>query len=475
MPVQPLLTWHSSSKRWYKRYKPPGADKYTTLCISAKQLSELTGCPPTKTGSLVAANEWWIVRNAELRCSAGDALATVISSRLLKDAAAAVKIGDVVTGRILSRAAAEVQRRSAAGLPLPDYDHDEGKFSRPIERTRQHRLAHELHDIADTAAQVLELRQEKTPTNNTVRQAVDEYLDSRLVDQKSGTITTGRYSWLRLALNRLSDFCGDSDLDEFSGDCLSRYRAHLLTQKFSATHARECLAATRQFLRWSWETKRLDELPRNLTSRGMRITIAKTEPKSFEVADIKAILQHAGGKTKLYMLLALNCGMTQADIAAIKPDEYDQHAWTITRRRTKTANCEAVPKVCYPLWTATRELLDKYKSKNPERLLVGKNGSALKTETLTAKGKLVRIDCIGLAYRRFMRSLRNRGLSETNLPFKVFRKTAANLIRADYGMEYSGLFLGHSPRSLQDVNYTKPSSEKFSQAILKLGQILGIV
>jgi hypothetical protein len=59
---------------------------------------------------------------------------------------------------------------------------------------------------------------------------------------------------------------------------------------------------------------------------------------------------------------------------------------------------------------------------------------------------------------------------------KLLRKTAASLLDShpEFG-RYSQLFLGHSPRTIADRHYIKPSQERFDAAVLWLGKQLGQV
>jgi hypothetical protein len=54
--VKPLMSWVSSQKRWTKWYKG------VTYSVSCKQLTT----PPTKEGSVKAANDWWTAKQDEL-------------------------------------------------------------------------------------------------------------------------------------------------------------------------------------------------------------------------------------------------------------------------------------------------------------------------------------------------------------------------------------------------------------------------
>lgn len=53
------------------------------------------------------------------------------------------------------------------------------------------------------------------------------------------------------------------------------------------------------------------------------------------------------------MLLGLNCGYRQTDIASIHPREIDWKRGEISRKRTKTVKKKRTPTVTYKLWPRT--------------------------------------------------------------------------------------------------------------------------
>lgn len=76
------------------------------------------------------------------------------------------------------------------------------------------------------------------------------------------------------------------------------------------------------------------------------------------------MLQAAVDRTKLYILLMLNCGMTQKDISDLRVEEVDWQEGRIIRKRSKTSKHENVPTVSYLLWQETFRLLRQ--ERNPE-------------------------------------------------------------------------------------------------------------
>ena len=175
----------------------------------------------------------------------------------------------------------------------------------------------------------------------------------------------------------------------------------------------------------------------------------------------------------LYILLCLNCGMRQSDIAALRQSEVDWEAGRIRRKRGKTKEHENVPVVDYLLWEETARLLRKYRSKHPELALTNENNNPLKCETII-DGKVKRLDNIRSAYLRLQMKLKIP--AKERKPLASLRATASTKL-GDHSefSRFAQFFLGHSPGTVADKHYVKPSGEQFDRAITWLGEALGIV
>ena len=121
------------------------------------------------------------------------------------------------------------------------------------------------------------------------------------------------------------------------------------------------------FVRWLWRTEVIDNLPRVLDQRGeneLSIPVPASRTTVFTKEEITRLLDKAPERTKLYLLLMLNCGMTQKDVADLVVAEVDWVSGRIIRKRSKTSLEENVPVVNYVLWPETLRLLKKFKAEN---------------------------------------------------------------------------------------------------------------
>lgn len=138
------------------------------------------------------------------------------------------------------------------------------------------------------------------------------------------------------------------------------------------------LGTCKRFIRWCWSEELLDQLPRNIDTKEYADDLS-TSAKEVEVMPIeiwRELYDASSDRTKLYMLIAANCGFSQADIADLRPTEYSKETAIITRKRTKRKHDPKAPVIEYKLWPKTKELLDNFAS-DGELLLVNEDGKPL--------------------------------------------------------------------------------------------------
>jgi integrase len=297
-------------------------------------------------------------------------------------------------------------------------------------------------------------------SNKTLKAKVDEFV---LKKQQSG-VTPTFSDHVRRRLTYFQRKVGpELDASEISGKHLDHLHQELLkdTQSgvFSRTYAADVFKSCKMFIRWLHETEVLDSLPRNLTSRSLQVTVDRPTVQTYTVEGIRTVYNAASPRVRLYVLLALNCGMTQVDIAVLKPLDVDWHNGTLTRKRAKTANSERVPTVTYKLWNSTLDLLRAECSTDSEHLLTTSLGEPLRVETLR-DGKLVKRDTIRGQFTQTLRSL------DMKADFKSLKKTSASLLR-DHP-QFNGIeavFLDHAPKSMSDKHYTKVPTSLLEAAL----------
>ena len=96
-------------------------------------------------------------------------------------------------------------------------------------------------------------------------------------------------------------------------------------------------------------------------------------------------------------------------------------------------------------------------------------GGPLRSWGIKPNGKTGNLDNIRSSYERLLRKMEIK--KPDRRTFKIFRKSAASELAKHkvYG-QFAQFFLGHSPKTIADKHYVRPSDELFDEAIEWLGQ-----
>ncbi len=322
------------------------------------------------------------------------------------------------------------------------------------------------------------VRKSSPPPGKTLKDYIEIFLKQKAEEVDAELLSKGRLGNLQTHLRRFESWAGKQmSVKDISEQMLLDYRLDLLKEKegkkLSPNTAKDHMSTVRMFIQHLFEIRVIDTLPRNMQGNSKALAI-KTEPSEiivYTTEEITTLLSHVSERTKLYILLMLNCGMTQKDIADLLLSDIDWEAGYIERKRSKTKKHKNVPTVKYRLWPETLRLLKQERNRAKTGLaLLNENGVPLKRERIGPDGKYSKTDDIRSAYDRVRKKT---NISKT---LKMFRKTSATLI-GDH-LEYSGLadlFLGHAPRTVAERHYTLPPQERLDRAVTWLGEEYGIV
>lgn len=340
--------------------------------------------------------------------------------------------------------------------------------------SRQQEFAAELDGSAARIAREiwkdrLETQQRRAAAcDQSLDAQINAYVQERMLQVDVGGVTTGRVYAIRLHLMAFQEWLGrETAVQDIDGASLMAYRGHLLekvqTKTWTRITVRHYLTSVKAFVRWLWRMETIPSLPRILEGKSdfLNFGTANSPVVVFTVEEIRTLLRSAPDRLRLYMLLMLNCGMTQKDISDLHPAEIDWEQGRITRKRSKTSEHKDVPTVSYRLWSDTLRLLQQERSPEAaDRVLQNANGSPLWTETLTPDGKYRKTDNVKNSFDRLRTKL------AITKSLKSLKKTSASLLRANphfQGLE--GLFLGHAPKSMADRHYTRVPEELLDEAI----------
>jgi integrase len=305
-----------------------------------------------------------------------------------------------------------------------------------------------------------------TDQSKTITANITSFLAVKQQQAEAGQIAFGWFSVMRYHLDHYRKFAGELAVSSINAQSLANYHAHLLREikagKITTTYGKQLLGSVKSYVRWLWENEIIDGLPRNLAK--LAITADAPTIKTLTAKEIKTLTAKAKGRTRLYILLMLNTGMTGQDISDLKPTEVNWEEGRIVRRRSKTKRQKNVPIVNYRLWKETFDLLKQYGRQKGERVFLNKNGLPLRRWEAKDNGKPRNIDNVRSAYGKL-----------TDQPLKLIRKTGSSTLATHptYG-QFAFLYLGHSPKTTSERHYTAIPQELFDQAIVWLGKQFGI-
>lgn len=464
MTIKEHMTWRSDSKRWVKKHLGE------LVYASYRKLKTLfphlvTAC--TKDGTREAANAFWeqfISGKQSVPKLSSDYERLVAIYRQMRDwhlsqgnHEAAAQCNDEATAYEAQGLSEDPPKLSSLDNPLR---HSEIGAAVWQDRFQQMR------------SKVIEY---------SVAKAIREFLDFKRAAVDNENLTADAWDSLRCHLGKLDEYRGGEAvaLSEINEDFVEGYYLWLMSQvkkkKYAADYAHSIFAAFKSFVRHHWRRRRL-ELPRNLDEPAL---VFKRKGKAiilWEREEIHRFVEAANDRTRLYALLALNCGFYSSDIATLSAHEVDFVEGRITRRRHKTEDHETVPIISWKLWPETLRLLTKErnpeislnkKSKSDLLVLLNDEGRPLRTSELTDKFR--KTDNIRNAINRVCYKLKVRKTA------KQLRKTSASTLETHevYG-RYAQHFLGHAPSSIASKHYVLPSQDQFDRAVEWLGRELGV-
>ena len=485
MAVKPLMTWDAKTKTWFKKYKR------RRLAVSCRQLKT----DPTKEGSALLANQWFREKKKEIdekQATPQHAPEVVDEYQYAMERATLYASwadfeGDQDEAKKHRQHLAWLQkqlRSKAPKFPLTLYELDAraDDFGELIDYPRfgygappdkrggnwglweERKKTLELHDAAFTS---------RRPAESLTDTVAASYLKRKKILVENGELSHGRYERMRISLDFFRKWFGNRTIHAITPVTLLDFHTHLIELVGARTYARETakqfMTDAKQFIRYIGDVYDDYHIPRNLGSRGLNVKVEQKEVAAFTPAEIKAILKKCPTeRTRLFVLLALNMGMTQWDISTIYRFQLDYKTGYLTRKRGKTKWHPSVPTVKYKLWKPMLRLLKKFDS-GGDVVLLNEAGTPLVRYKFRDDGKSLRIDAIGGKLTQVANTVAK------GKHFKHLRKTGATLLASHPRYFFcSWQYLGHSARTIAERHYIAPDQPLFDESISWLGKQFGI-
>ena len=321
--------------------------------------------------------------------------------------------------------------------------------------------------------------------------AVREYhrsLDERTTITKGeGGISKGRAVGVKGWLKSFTDFMEAEypgrSIDGIDEEVITAYRRVQRDardrQDLSPYTVFQRFAILKNFLRYCWSNRLIDEIPRNLgelkagvPSDGKILFFDWRKTKGDEVRKIIAACREHDEFLYLCVLLGLNCGFTLKDIHDLKTCEFRWHAtsWKrIERDRSKSGQFGK-----FVLWTETERLLMKFKRKGADynsmdSLLAMPDGSPIMRTTNGQFDSPVAYQFKKIVTNTFPR----HDGSKDERSFKTLRKTGATFCaRREFGTEV--LYLAHKPKTMAARFYAETPFHRLDRVLCYMEADFGL-
>tara|TARA_R110002095_G_scaffold189106_1_gene166570 strand:+ start:340 stop:1866 length:1527 start_codon:yes stop_codon:yes gene_type:complete len=319
----------------------------------------------------------------------------------------------------------------------------------------------------------------------------DDYLQAKGNQAMSGQIEISTYTDAVERLGKARTFFGDDyPINQIDSEAVKKYHSYLLSSKFA--NKRLYFQYFKTFVKYAVNEDGcgLENFPNAFLSPLLvfrQVTKAKTDmakkkhEKLWTKSDIKKLLSKESKvpqRFQCWILLMLNCGMTQSDLNDLKRDEIDLVKGRIVRIRKKAQKYPNPPVVNYKLWDVTKDLLEKemVKCTDDEFALQAMNGARIITETIemvNGKSKATKADN---ASRNWGRNRTDWGFAGLQLKYVKKAGVTAMAEKLEY-IPLKQLYLGHSHETIADKHYDSKGGRPYKpldQAITWLGKQFGL-
>lgn len=295
--------------------------------------------------------------------------------------------------------------------------------------------------IQDTQTELQELEAKRATIAPTARKSATlADLVNQWLEFKSAKVSPGQLVVYRSHAKFLLEQFDSPDLtievwEKMYNELLKRAKGKSPV-KWSHKYCHDVLVTIKGF--FGWASKRLT-VPNWINSKEYSIEIPAKKVETFSRDEIKVLIDNASAQMQAWIWLALNCSMTQKDIAKLTWDQIDLKQGTLTRIRSKHEHRAKQPEVKYQLWP---ELLAYFQRQPVKKgkIFMRPNGQPLVAEK--------RLDDIA---REFADLRAKVGQIKS---FKHFRASGLTVVGSSVAYRpFREIYLCNSPGKVTDRNY----------------------
>ena len=242
----------------------------------------------------------------------------------------------------------------------------------------------------------------------TVRDLVNHFLTAKERQVEADELKLKTFGDYHACCGRLVDAFGKTrQVDDLRTEDFGRFRAELAKVRGPVALGNE-IQRVRTVFKYGYDAGLIDKPVRfgpefkKPSAKTMRLARQANGDRMIEAADIRRLLEAASTPLRAMILLAVNCGLGNTDVAELPMSAVDLDAAMLDYPRPKTG----VPRRC-PLWAETvaavREVIEERKppkdAADADLLFVTKYGR----RWVRTRPNRVSVDSVGLEFGKLLR------------------------------------------------------------------------
>jgi len=290
----------------------------------------------------------------------------------------------------------------------------------------------------------------------TIRELANQFLTSKKQRLESGELTSRTWADYYRVCGSLTDHFGkDRPVSDLRPDDFDAYRAKLAKTKGPVAIANAIVRARVAF-KWAFDSELIDRPVRFGTGfsrpakKVMRRAKREGGSRIFDAADIRQLIDAAGAPLKAMILLGINAGQGQSDLASLPLAALDLKRGWLTYPRPKTE----VARRC-PLWPETVQAVRDAIEHRPEAkcpadaglvFLTQRGAKWIREKKKTDSDAIIFTDAIGGEFGKLLRRL---GLKRRG-SFYNLRHTFRTEADASKDQPSIDLIMGHTDGSMAE-------------------------
>lgn len=296
---------------------------------------------------------------------------------------------------------------------------------------------------------------------------VNRFLVAKRLLVESGELSPRTWADYHAALVRLSDMLGKSrPVESITTEDLEAVRAKLAKGRGAHSLANN-VQRIRTLFKYAWETGliatplRTGPAFRKPSARQMRATKHTSQPWTIGADDLRAILEAAGQPLRAMVLLGINCGFGNSDIASLPLSSLDLAGGWVSFPRPKTA----IPRKA-KLWPETVAALEEAIAARPtpkhpaDAALVFLTSRGNRWVRTIDRGRMkpaVPLDSVRLEFDKILRGL---GLKRKGRSFYSLRHTFRTVADAAQDQPAANAIMGHVSGEMAEVYREKIEDDR---------------